>query len=519
MSVDINTYIHFITSRLMTMKKIFVSLLLGLYSVAIYAVDSTTIWLETVEPNLKNKIKIERLMSAGETPENQPDYPMAGVADGLGIYREQDKTIILMNHELKDWQGGIHAHGESGAFVSKWTLTEQGIVHGEDLIKRIALYDKKKQTYSLRHVKLSKLCSADLPLQSALFFQQGDKQYGTQTRIFFSGEELSSKKYDRYGRAFAHVVDGDFAGTSFELPKLGRMAFENVVLNPYPQQHTIAMLQDDATNSTYETFTDKKTIAQIYKQPPSQLYVYIGTKQEAANTPVDAAGLNNGQLYGIKVEAMFRENRKQAINAQTSFKLVELDLKDDENGKQMELQSLEQGITQFLRVEDGAWNLQENKQHEFFFTTTDEMGGNSRLYKLAFNDITQPLQGGTITVVLNGNEHDIEMMDNLTVDRWGRVLIQEDPGGSERLGRIWLYDLNKGKLYEVARYKDQFFSPDITHQDFISHEEESSGIVQAFDALGEGWYILDTQSHRQHPDPKIVEHGQLLKIFVPKELP
>ena len=47
-----------------------------------------------------------------------------------------------------------------------------------------------------------------------------------------------------------------------------------------------------------------------------------------------------------------------------------------------------------------------------------ENSGNSRLYKLAFDDISKTLQGTVLTVSLNGNQHDIEAMDNLTVDPW-----------------------------------------------------------------------------------------------------
>ncbi|NOQ36547.1 MAG: hypothetical protein GQ569_11745, partial [Methylococcaceae bacterium] len=369
----------------MKKKSLVPLLLLGLNSFTVQAVDTSSVWLETANPDLKNKIKVELLMNYGDTAKNQPDYPMVGVGDGLGIYQQQDKTIILMNHELKEKQGKIRAHGEKGAFVSKWTLGKQGLIKGEDLIKQVAVYNHELKEYRLNITGLSKLCSADLPSASALFFQQQDKQYGTQARIFFSGEELSTKKYKRYGRAFAHVVDGDFAGTSFELPKLGRMAFENIVLSPYPQQQTIAMLMDDATNVSHDAPEDEKAIAAIHKKPPSELYIYIGNKQQQTENPIEAAGLNNGQLYGIQVEGMAKENRQQAISAQTPFKLIALDNEiEDEEGKKMQIESVRKGISQFLRIEDGAWNLQKDKQHEYFFTTTDQFKGNSRLYKLAF---------------------------------------------------------------------------------------------------------------------------------------
>ncbi len=505
------------------MPKNFFSILLlfGLFiSFAVEAIDSKSVWLEVVEPALKEQVKIELLMNYGDSARGQPDYPMVGLGDGLGIYQQQDEVFIVMNHELFSHQGAVRSHGEHGAFVSKWRMGKEGIIQGEDLIQRIAVYDHKLNQYKLTIMSLNRLCSADFPLQSALLFQDQNKKYGTQDRIFFSGEEISTNYLKRHGRAFAHVVDGELAGTSFELPTFGKMAFENVVLNPFPQLQTIAVLLDDATNKTYDIPEDKKAIEAIHQNPPSELYIYVGRKQQGVNHPIDAAGLNNGQLYGVQVDGMRKENRNRTIEPQTRFKLIPLDnVRQDRDGKSLQLQSIDKGITQFLRIEDGAWNLKDQRYSEFFFATTDRFGGNSRLYRLQFDDITKPLQGGALTVVLNGNEHGIEMMDNITVDPWGRVLIQEDPGKNDRVARIWLYDLNTEKLYRIAQFKNQYFSPNINNKDFFTSDEESSGIVHAFDTLGEGWYILNAQVHRKHPNPEIVEYGQLLKMYVPKQLP
>jgi hypothetical protein len=503
------------------MKKKFLIflLLLGLYlSPTVQSEDLSPVWLESDNP----KIKIELLMNYGDSAKGQQNYPMVGIGDGLGIYKQQDKVVILMNHELKANQGRVRRHGEKGAFVSKWFLTEQGIIHGEDLIQNIALYDRDKLQYKMETTVFEKLCSADLAPASALWVKKKGKSYGTTARIFFSGEEISTKKYKRHGRAFAHVVDGGFAGISFELPKFGHMSFENIVLNPYPQQLTIAFLLDDSTSNFHDIPINTEARKAIHRKPPSELYIYIGHKLEQAGNPVDAADLNNGQLYGIKVDGMKQENRSKAIAPQTRFKLIPLDkVVKDEYGAELQLQSIYKGISQFLHVEDGVWNLQKNKQNEFFFVTPDKYEGNTRLYKLVFDDIANPLQGGTLTVLLNGNEHGIKKMDNITADSWGRLLIQEDPGQDDpqHLAKIWLYDLNTSKLHQLAQFKAQYFLPHIKNKGFISSDEETSGIIPAFDTLGEGWYIFNAQSHRKHINPEIVESGQLLRMFVPKKLP
>ena len=52
-----------------------------------------------------------------------------------------------------------------------------------------------------------------------------------------------------------------------------------------------------------------------------------------------------------------------------------------------------------------------------------------------------------------------------------------------------------------------------------STNEESSGIIEAFDLLGAGWYLLDVQAHYALPgDPEIVEGGQLLAMYVDPNL-
>jgi hypothetical protein len=65
---------------------------------------------------------------AGVTP-----YRMVGIADGLGAYDNGDGTFtVVMNHEIGGSisgemitpLGGIRAHGNAGAFVSRWTINK-----------------------------------------------------------------------------------------------------------------------------------------------------------------------------------------------------------------------------------------------------------------------------------------------------------------------------------------------------------------------------------------------------------
>ncbi len=104
------------------------------------------------------------------------------------------------------------------------------------------------------------------------------------------------------------------------------------------------------------------------------------------------------------------------------------------------------------------------------------------------------------------------MIDNFTIDRLGRILIQEDVGGNDRLGKICLYDIGSSQLIEVAAHNPMFFSPGMPA--FLMNDEESSGIIDARRILGKGWFLLDVQAHVVNPDLTLVEGGQLLAMFV-----
>ena len=119
-------------------------------------------------------------------------------------------------------------------------------------------------------------------------------------------------------------------------------------------------------------------------------------------------------------------------------------------------------------------------------------------------------------MVLTGGEGP-KMMDNLTITRRGEVLIQEDPGRQPRLALIWRYDIATGSLTVVAQHDPSRFAPGAA--EFLTQDEESSGIVDASEILGEGWVLLDVQAHYRHSDPELVEGGQLLALWLPPSQP
>ncbi len=437
------------------------------------------------------------ILTVGDSVNLKPDgvnpYRMVGIPDGTGAYDNGDGTFsFLVNHELGTASGIARAHGTAGSFVSKWTVNKStlAVTNGSDLIQTVA-------GVSGGAAPLGRLCSADLPAQSA--FQFGG--LGTSERIFMNGEEVGTE-----GRAFGTIVS---TGETHYLPALGKFSWENSLANPLAQQKTVVVGTDDST--------------------PGQVYVYVGDKTSTGVTAIDRAGLNNGKLYGIKTNVKLETTISGAASG--SFTLAEVTDVVSQPGTVLQSTSNTRDVTEFARPEDGAWN--PAKPNEFYFVTTgadtDGAGPSgtvpNRLYRATFTDISQPELGGTIDAVLTGTSSSSNgalpfAMDNMTVvngkDGKTRVLIQEDPGGSARLARIWQYTVETGDLLEVATHDSSRFITGAAN--FITLDEESSGIIPAWDLLGDGWYLLSDQIHAGLGG-ELVEQGQLSAIYIPQSVP
>ncbi len=180
------------------------------------------------------------------------------------------------------------------------------------------------------------------------------------------------------------------------------------------------------------------------------------------------------------------------------------------SGTQLEALSIANGVTAFNRPEDAEWDPVH--PNDLYFVTTASFAGRSRLWRARFVDAAHPELGGAMEMLLNGTEGQ-HMLDNIAIDRRGRVVLQEDPGNQAHLAKIWQYDIARGTLAMIAQHDPQRFTPGAVG--FLTQDEESSGIIDASDILGEGWFLLDVQSHRSVGDAELVEDGQLLAMHVP----
>ena len=472
---------------------------------AVYAVPGTqqgpsssqTPYLVRTTPGVVTK----SVLTTGDSVDG---YRMAGIPDGLGAFDNGDGTFtVLMNHELGSTAGIVRAHGARGSFVSRWTIQTGSlrVLNGQDQIQMLYVWNGSTWVVATGDggtTRLNRLCSADLPPVSAFYNAASGNGYNG--RLFTNGEEGGTS-----GRSFGHVVA---TGDSYELtPWLGNLSYENVVAHPNTGDATVVVGLDDGDASVGQ-----------------QVYVYRGTKQGTGN-PVEKAGLRGGQLYGLNVLGVPQSEYQKtdwAVGDEFDFQLVDVSAHAG-NAGQLEADSQAGGVTNFQRPEDGAWDPQNPS--DFYFVTTSSFGplpaenrtGETRLWRLRFDDPTDPGQGGTVTLLVSGpvgtsgdpNTPGPQMFDNITV-AGGKVLLQEDVGNQPYLGGLWSYGISSGDLTEIAEHDSARFTPGVPG--FLTQDEEASGIIPA-PFLGEGKYLLDVQAHYTIAG-ELVQGGQLLQMHV-----
>jgi secreted PhoX family phosphatase len=282
-------------------------------------------------------------------------------------------------------------------------------------------------------------------------------------------------------------------GTSYELPYLGKFSWENSVANSETGIKTVVAGTDDGTGG--------------------QVYFYVGTKTDSSN-PVEAAGLTNGELFSIKVDGVDAETNGTVLTGPVAFTSYNFGNVSSWNGAKLEAESRDASgafrVTSFQRPEDGAWDPRH--PNDFYFVTTASITGNSRLWRVRFNDASDPSAGGgTVEMLLDGTEGQ-KMMDNLTINEHGQIIIQEDPGNQAYLAKIWSYDIRRDKLTEIAQHDAALYT--LGMAGFLTQDEESSGIIDASEIIDDGWFLLVQQTHLRSTDAELVEGGQLLAIRI-----
>jgi len=442
-------------------------------------------------------------------------YRMVGIPDGLGAFDNGDGTLtLLMNHELGNAAGVNRAHGSRGSFVSKWIINKSDlkVLSGGDLMQRVFAWDTANQRSATvaSTFAFNRFCSGDLPAVSA--FYNAATGRGTRERIYMHGEEGGATGFQQ-----ATVVTGPNAGSSFTLGKFNLAtngsginavaAYENTLANPFQQDKTVVIGNSDGGTGIMT----------------NAVMVYVGTKQ-STGSEVDKAGLTNGTLKMINVVGNALEIVDDATRATNITSGMRFTLSGTSS-------------TTFSRPEDGAWNPLNPNQ--FYFVTTDRLDtasdglgtqiGQTRLWRLNFDDITDPDSGGTIDLLIDGRVVDgekVNMFDNITVnEKSGQIVLLEDVGGAAHNGKVWLYDPSTDVLvkiahHDTARFGDLAFGATAP----FNQDEETSGVLDVSSILGPYTYLVVDQAHyainttnpRGFPNPaELVEGGQLMLIHAP----
>lgn len=442
-------------------------------------------------------------------------YRMVGIPDGLGAFDNNDGTFTLvMNHELTNGVGVIRAHGAKGAFVSKWVINKStlSVISGADLMQQVFLWNSTTQTSDTvaTPFAFNRFCSGDLAQISA--FYNAASGLGTQARIYMHGEEGGTTGYQ-----MGTVVTGPDAGKAYLLGKFnlntngsgltGMGAWENALASPFAQDKTVVIGDNDGGTGIMI----------------NAVSVYVGTKQNTG-TEVDKAGLTNGTLKFVNVTG----NPTEIVNTTTRATNIT-------SGTRFTLSGT--SSTTFSRPEDGAWNPLNPR--EYYFVTTDQLDqvtdgvgaliGQTRLWRLTFDDITNPDLGGKIDLLIDGRTVGgvkVNMFDNITVNpTTGLVILEEDVGNAAHNGKMWAYTPSTDTLVRITNHQTSRFG-DLTVAATapFNQDEETSGIIDVSSILGPNTYLFVDQAHYAinaanpngfaNPD-ELVEGGQLMTMRYP----
>ncbi|MEB3362041.1 MAG: hypothetical protein VKI42_07960 [Synechococcaceae cyanobacterium] len=460
-------------------------------------------------------MQIKSILSVGDTIGTAT---LAGIPDGLAAFDNGDGSFtLLMNHAISSSSGALRAHGGKGAFVISWIVNKAdlSVGGGSDLIRNVYTWNSASQASSSspnnsangNALTLNRLSSADLAPVSA--FCNPASGLGSQARIVLNGEESGSMGY-----ALANLASGPNKGDSYILGKFnlssngsglsGVGGWENLLANPLVQDKTVVIGNNDGGTGLMT----------------GSLVVYQGSKT-ASGSEVDKAGLMNGAIQFVAVNG-FNDSNGSSVDeiSNTTTQATAI-----ASGTRFSLSA--NAATTFSRPADGAWDP-NNPNHDYFVTTnrldtaSDGLGsqiGQTRLWRLNFDDIRNPDLGGSIDLLIDGdivNGQKVNMFDTIAMDRFGYILLQEDVGNAARNAKVWQYDIATDSLKQLGTFDPaRFGDVGLAATAPFTIDEDSSGSIDAQDLLGPGWFLFDAQAHYGIADPKQVEGGQLLALFNP----
>jgi len=320
--------------------------------------------------------------------------------------------------------------------------------------------------------------------------------------VYSAGEESSgAATFNGRGGLEVAIFDNEL----HTLPKLGRIPWENALVQPKPGVETVILMMEDGPSS-----------------PDSQLYMYVGTKERGVHsTPLCRNGLDNGRVYafvsttpGLNSEVTYQTGTIQGI-------WREIPNAESLTEAQLEVAADAVGAFGFIRTEDGAFDKRD--PNRYYFVTTGGATGNQlgRGYQLDLNPTTVT-GAATLRIIYNADQiiaagGDTAISPDNVDTSDGFLMIQEDGTAQSRPvmamknrdGSIWRFNLNHNFLAERVVELDP---PGRDGIPVLPGIWETSGIIDASMFYGRDSWLTVVQAHPPTtlPSPNTVEDGQLL---------
>jgi hypothetical protein len=445
-------------------------------------------------------VQVDPILSVGDTGGALGTYQMSGIPDGLGDYRIEDRrAVVVMNHEL----GRSFPNNPPGV---------------DTRITRLEIDRRNHSVFAAEYLfegneGFERFCS------STLITLDGDPFY-------FTGEEavpnLPAQPPGNIHDGSSIVMDPD-TGMWVETPHFGHFQHENVVPLRLRNKWVFLSSEDDFRSPT----TSPPGL------PQSFLYAYISDTFNGGIRGVE------GSLHVWKANdsAMNSNAAVQQKNVPIPGTFIPITQAENADSTTLKNAAIAKNAFAFDRLEDIAVRPDVRGRTYIADTGKPPVTNRGRIYQFDINP-NNPLQA-TLRMILNAdaatNPDDMFNPDNM--DASSRVLmIQEDresafrgcaasgsgtcppnsPAPDAGFSRVLEYNFRTGQLRSVARVN--------TPSNIRPGNWESSGIIDASNTLGSGWWLLDVQAHgatAPQPGPTLVpgsstgEDGQLLALFVP----
>ena len=459
----------------------------------------------------------KRLLSVGdtvpETSNRSKQFKMVGIPDGLGAHRNPNGTkTLFMNHELASTTVSEPVVGDPlnrGTFVSKLILDRAGnVVSGErayDLVYDGNRFVGPAAAVGNRTRPFSRFCSGSLAGPA-----EGFDRY-----IYLTNEEegTPANTFDGRGGLAVAITDNKL----YTLPKLGRFARENTLVQPTRGEHTVIMGMEDGPAALEPEVEN------------SQLYMYVGKKVRRKGAGMlRRNGLDNGELYVLVPSERPRLSEADFSSGTVEVEWAVIPDAGEMDEEELEAASDEVGAIRFARPEDGAFN--NLNPNQFFFVTTGGATGVNvlgRLYSLELNE-KKPWKGGVLSVVYNADSvvaaggdtaispDNIDVSDKyLMINEDGTTESRRVMAAKNRDGSIWRFDLYKEGVDSASALRIAELDP--PGRDGVAVGPgiwETSGIIDASGLFGGDTWLFDVQAHppTAAPAPNTVEDGQLLLL-------